>query len=341
MSDTVLDSGLSSPFLLTEWYRERPFQVAFAVSVLLHALLIAFVPGLRSVKIEPPQVMRVEIAIPEEKPSLQNRKTVAPPRQSPEPRPEVAPPPLAQPEPPPPPKQAAPREAPVEPVPMPALREPQPSQPPATAELAPPPVEAPRLEPMAEPKLVLPAQPAAPAPKIEPRPEPLGRAEPPMPRTEPQPAPPAEVKPQHVPEPVPPVMHPPESSPAPVAKIAPPPPTAVTAAPPASTVAPDAVDDALTQHYSGLLSAQIRRYQRYPLIAQRRGWEGTAEVLLKIAPDGRVVDITLGRSSGRDVLDQEALNMVRRAAPLPQAPEGLRGHRLNVTVPIVFRLQNS
>jgi hypothetical protein len=32
---------------------------------------------------------------------------------------------------------------------------------------------------------------------------------------------------------------------------------------------------------------------------------------------------------------------VRRATPLPQAPEDLRGRELTVTVPIVFKLRES
>ncbi|HWQ40172.1 MAG TPA: energy transducer TonB [Burkholderiales bacterium] len=93
--------------------------------------------------------------------------------------------------------------------------------------------------------------------------------------------------------------------------------------------------------YSQQLSTQIKRYQKYPVIAQRRGWEGTTEVQLRIAADGRVTEIALAKSSGREVLDREAMEMVRRATPLPQAPEGLRGRELTVTVPIVFRLQDS
>jgi protein TonB len=93
--------------------------------------------------------------------------------------------------------------------------------------------------------------------------------------------------------------------------------------------------------YGQSISQEIKRYQKYPLLAQRRGWEGTAEVLLRIAADGKVAGITLGKSSGRPVLDEEALNMVRRASPLPQAPPDLRGRELTVTVPIVFKLRES
>ena len=93
--------------------------------------------------------------------------------------------------------------------------------------------------------------------------------------------------------------------------------------------------------YGQSISKEIKRYQKYPPPAQRRGWEGTAEVLLQIAADGKVTGITLGKSSGHAILDEEAMNMVRRASPLPQAPPDLRGRALVVSIPIVFRLQNS
>ena len=50
--------------------------------------------------------------------------------------------------------------------------------------------------------------------------------------------------------------------------------------------------------YGLSISNEIKRHQKYPPMAQRRGWEGTAEVLLQIAADGKVTRITLGKSSG-------------------------------------------
>ncbi len=51
---------------MTDWYRERPFKVAFVASLLIHAALIALVPGFRAVVFEPPKVLNVEIILPEE-----------------------------------------------------------------------------------------------------------------------------------------------------------------------------------------------------------------------------------------------------------------------------------
>jgi protein TonB len=123
---------------------------------------------------------------------------------------------------------------------------------------------------------------------------------------------------------------------APVPPPAPPQPVALKTEPSVSPVEPH-----LLLIFGQSISREIKRYQKYPPLAQRRGWEGTAEVLLQIAADGKVTSITLGKSSGRSVLDEEALNMVRRASPLPQAPQNLRGRELTVTVPIVFKLQES
>jgi protein TonB len=128
--------------------------------------------------------------------------------------------------------------------------------------------------------------------------------------------------------------------PAPVAVPVPPPAPAQPVALKKEPSVP-AVEPRLLLIYGQSISKEIKRYQKYPPLAQRRGWEGAAEVHLQIAADGKVTSITLGRSSGRSILDEEALNMVRRASPLPEAPQNLRGRELTVTVPIVFKLQES
>ena len=133
MSDAALDRGLYFSTSMTDWYRERPFRVAFAISVVLHAVLIALIPGFRSVPIEPPKVMEVEIAAQETPPIPRvQEKSVAPPKAV-EPRldskPELIPKPVQPPpEPPPAPRseiiRAAPRAEPKPEfvVPMPELR---------------------------------------------------------------------------------------------------------------------------------------------------------------------------------------------------------------------------
>ncbi|HEV8262109.1 MAG TPA: TonB family protein, partial [Burkholderiales bacterium] len=187
--------------------------------------------------------------------------------------------------------------------------------------------------PRPEPKIEV-----QPEPRIEPRPEPQ-----PVARVEPPPVPIAQARIEPVTPPVQPLAPPVPAAmvqPAPVASPVPPP---APSQPVALTKEPSvpAVEPSLLVMYGQSISKEIKRYQKYPPVAQRRGWEGTAEVLLQIAADGKVSSIALGKSSGRSVLDEEALNMVRKASPLPQAPRNLRGRELTVTVPIVFKLQES
>jgi len=51
----------------------------------------------------------------------------------------------------------------------------------------------------------------------------------------------------------------------------------------------------------------------YPLIARRRGWEGTVDVGLVLLADGRVERASVRQSSGFEVLDREALTVARRS----------------------------
>ncbi len=372
MSDIALDRGalISDPF--TDWYRGRPFQIAFAASVIIHALLIALAPDLRSVQIEAPRVLNVEIVIPEDRQIAEPQRTPGP---VPVPLPEV----VRQPELRPPVPEARPVERQVmmpEPVVEPVVRPPEPevAAPAQRAELSPAiqrdiplpePMTLPRPNPLPEQRLEFPVEPK-PVPQVRPAvvPPPVVQVEP---RPEPQLQPRDQARPQPLPQPIVEPASPEQPTPriAPVVSqpravepaVAPPPAQTPPSAPnvavpvqplPAAPVPPapgpvavEPLARELTATYSQQISTQIKRHQKYPVQAQRNGWEGTAEVLLKIAADGRVTSASIGKSTGRQVLDREALEMVRRASPLPQAPQQLRGRELSVTVPIVFRLQDS
>ena len=297
---------------MSDWYRGRPFMVAFAVSVVIHAISVAFIPGFRAVPIGSPRVLEVEIAPPEvpQIPDVPDKPDV-------------------------PPKIVEPR---IERAPEPVVRQPQPEPPPAPrADI----IQVPRAEPKSEF--------AVPKPESRPEPPPVARIEPvPDPRPEPR----AEVKqePQPLPEPppvvplrvVPAVVAPPVVRPVPEpVAVAPSPPAAAPQPQPAAPKVDQANESRFLAIYGQSISREIRRYQKYPPLAQRRHWEGAVEVLLQIGANGKVTGITLGKSSGYAILDEEALDMVRRASPLPEASPDLRGRALVVSVPIVFRLHNS
>ena len=98
----------------------------------------------------------------------------------------------------------------------------------------------------------------------------------------------------------------------------------------------------VTQHiesYSSLLANAIAKYKQYPKIAQMRGWQGTVIVDLEIDTKGAVISIKIKKSSTYEVLDNEALEMIKKASPFPAPPESLRGKNFNVLVPISFKLE--
>ena len=63
----------------------------------------------------------------------------------------------------------------------------------------------------------------------------------------------------------------------------------------------------------------------YPLIARRRGWQGTVDVRLSVLADGTVAHAEVARSCGYDVLDQEAVAVARRSRFSPLRAETERG----------------
>ena len=75
----------------------------------------------------------------------------------------------------------------------------------------------------------------------------------------------------------------------------------------------------------------IERAKTYPLLARKRGIEGTVYVKFRINPDGQPVEIQIIRSSGSEILDKGALKIIKNAGPFPYVNDALE-------VPISFRL---
>ena len=193
---------------------------------------------------------------------------------------------------------------------------------------------------------ILPPPPAPPPKPSIPQPEPVK----PQPVLNPQPSPkprpielpkerselqPVASKPEPSPEPPPPAV----ISVAP--KVEEPPPT-FTAPPPEPVKpvgpTPQAIDND-RDLYGSLLTREIAKHKQYPKIAQMRGWQGTVKVELQIDNNGNLVTSSINKSSGFEALDKQALEMVKKASPLPLPPESLRNRQFNILVPVTFRLE--
>jgi protein TonB len=181
-------------------------------------------------------------------------------------------------------------------------------------------IEPPPAVPMEATREVTP-EPTPPPPVQEVRPEPPA---PVQARPEPQVAPPP-VAPQAEREPAPRVE----------AQI-----TAKAEAPAPARQPPPQLDAGALKAYGDTLVRAFEKGKNYPRLARMRNWQGTTQLKLTIGPDGKLQDVSVGHSSGFEVLDAAALKMVRDSLPLPELPEALRGRALTMTVPILFRLEN-
>jgi TonB family protein len=83
------------------------------------------------------------------------------------------------------------------------------------------------------------------------------------------------------------------------------------------------------------LVAHINRFKRYP---QGGGGESAQVVVnLQLDETGRVASASVLRSSGRPVFDAAAIEMVRRADPVPRPPPAAAQAGLHFALPVIFR----
>lgn len=86
------------------------------------------------------------------------------------------------------------------------------------------------------------------------------------------------------------------------------------------------------EHFQYII-AHIRKKLSYPVIARKKGWQGTVTVSFIVCEDGGVRDIRIVESSGISLLDKSAIKTVEEARPFPKPPT-----QAEIIVPIAFTL---
>jgi protein TonB len=76
----------------------------------------------------------------------------------------------------------------------------------------------------------------------------------------------------------------------------------------------------------------------YPLAARRQGLGGTVELHVWLEATGRVRDVQVARSSSHSVLDDAAVETIRRLGPMP-FPDSLPRRPLLIRLPLVYELR--
>jgi periplasmic protein TonB len=142
------------------------------------------------------------------------------------------------------------------------------------------------------------------------------------------------------PEPIKEVFTKPESKPSPIKEIIKPEPTT-------PIIKPEKITQSKTKNnltptiesYSVTLTKAIAKQKKYPRIAQIRGWQGEIIIDLEIDGQGNLIKSKIKQRSKFKILDDEGMNMVKRASPFPKPPKELESKIFNVIVPISFKLQ--
>lgn len=199
-----------------------------------------------------------------------------------------------------------------------ALNEPEPPQ---AAEIPAPAAETPPAMPEAAPE-------TPPEAKPEPKPEP-----PPPPEPKPEPKPKPVVKPK--PKPSPRAESSPSSSPENTTQTAAlNPALSAPGLPTGPASGTDAERFEPPRGYAGYLNNPP---PPYPEIARKRGWEGLVLLTVSVSADGHAEEVQIKASSGYGILDERALETVKKWRFSP-AQRGGRAVAATVDVPLRFRL---
>jgi len=86
--------------------------------------------------------------------------------------------------------------------------------------------------------------------------------------------------------------------------------------------------------YNALVFGHLQKFKRYPSAA--RGKVGTVVVRFVLNRAGEVTDSAVTKSSGNDVLDHEAIEILHRASPFPAFPAAKPGAQDTYIAPVSF-----
>jgi len=115
---------------------------------------------------------------------------------------------------------------------------------------------------------------------------------------------------------------------------------------PTSAIGHNVIEDSQTAVVSaglrnqllGELRTRLSEFLSYPVLARSRGWEGVVVLGVRIESDGRLDGLRVERGSGYAVLDHSALDSLGRVGRLSGAGDMLGGRRVDLLLPVVYRL---
>lgn len=100
----------------------------------------------------------------------------------------------------------------------------------------------------------------------------------------------------------------------------------------------DAVGTEARARIEAQLHTSLARHFDYPYVARLRGWEGSVLLAFIVQASGNLNDIRIIRSSGFAVLDDSAIDSLKKVRQLPEAVALLQGRDIEMQLPVIYRL---
>lgn len=100
------------------------------------------------------------------------------------------------------------------------------------------------------------------------------------------------------------------------------------------------VDRQAIENWQRDLVVHINKKKRYPQKARDARQHGVVSVAFAMDREGRLVRAGISKSAGYEALDEAAIDMLKRADPLPAPPAAMAGETFEFVVPVRFRWTN-
>mgnify|MGYP001970159712 CR=1 FL=1 len=94
----------------------------------------------------------------------------------------------------------------------------------------------------------------------------------------------------------------------------------------------------LRKGFVNQVRSNITKARYYPRIARKRGFEGKPIVAFSLGDKGELINLLLDQPSDHKVLNDAALETIRRGAPYPPIPNQLKEKSINFKLPISYIL---
>ena len=98
--------------------------------------------------------------------------------------------------------------------------------------------------------------------------------------------------------------------------------------------ATEAVEHRYVREQFAYIRERVMERLIYPSLARRQGWKGEVKVGFTVRADGTIEGLQVVTSSGRSLLDQQALRAVQAAAPFPAPPAPAK-----IVLPVLFAIE--